>query len=164
MIMKKFLVLLTALLLTAGLMAQSPVYRVGDKYMMDGTMMNKCEFKGYLKNTCPEAFELFNNGHRLSIAGWSCFGVGLAVNSVGSSLLYACLRGEIKQCYMLDLSSTLTSLGAGVTVAGITCLAVGYTRMHKAVNLYNIEKAHRPDLRWVFGLNRRGDISVALQF
>ena len=132
--------------------------------MMNGEMMDKREFKGYLKNTCPEAFELFNNGHKLSIAGWSCFGIGLAVNSVGSSILTSCLRGQITQDYMLDISYSLTTLGAGVTVAGVTCLAVGYTRMHKAVNLYNIEKAKRPDLRWVFGMNRNGGMAVALQF
>ena len=132
---KKLVVILAAVMVSVGMMAQSPVYRVGDKYMMDGELMNKRESKGYLKNTCPEAFELFSNGHKLSIAGWSCFGVGLAINSVGSSLLYSCLRGEIKQSYMLDLSYTLTSLGAGTAVAGVTCLAVGYTRMHKAVNI-----------------------------
>ena len=162
--MKKFLAMCLVAMLSLGAMAQSPVYRVGDKYMMDGEMMDKREFKGYLKNTCPEAFELFNNGHKLSIAGWSCFGIGLAVNSVGSSILASCLRGQITQDYMLDISYSLTTLGAGVTVAGVTCLAVGYTRMHKAVNLYNIEKAKRPDLRWVFGMNRNGAMAVALQF
>ena len=162
--MKKFLAMCLVAMLSLGAMAQSPVYRVGDKYMMNGEMMDKREFKGYLKNTCPEAFELFNNGHKLSIAGWSCFGIGLAVNSVGSSLLTSCLRGHIQKEVMLDVSYSLTTLGAGVTVAGITCLAVGYTRMHKAVNLYNIDKAHRPDLRWVFGMNRNGAVSVALQF
>ena len=162
--MKKFLAMCLVAMLSLGAMAQSPVYRVGDKYMMNGEMMDKREFKGYLKNTCPEAFELFNNGHKLSIAGWSCFGIGLAVNSVGSSILTSCLRGQITQDYMLDISYSLTALGAGVTVAGVTCLAVGYTRMHKAVNLYNIEKAKRPDLRWVFGMNRNGAMAVALQF
>ena len=162
--MKKFLAMCLVAMLSLGAMAQSPVYRVGDKYMMNGEMMDKREFKGYLKNTCPEAFELFNNGHKLSIAGWSCFGIGLAVNSVGSSLLASCLRGQITQDYMLDISYSLTTLGAGVTVAGVTCLTVGYTRMHKAVNLYNIEKAKRPDLRWVFGMNRNGAMAVALQF
>ncbi len=162
--MKKFLAMCLVAMLSLGAMAQSPVYRVGDKYMMNGEMMDKREFKGYLKNTCPEAFELFNNGHKLSIAGWSCFGIGLAINSVGSSILTSCLRGQITQDYMLDISYSLTTLGAGVTVAGVTCLAVGYTRMHKAVNLYNIEKAKRPDLRWVFGMNRNGAMAVALQF
>ena len=162
--MKKFLAMCLVAMLSLGAMAQSPIYRVGDKYMMNGEMMDKREFKGYLKNTCPEAFELFNNGHKLSIAGWSCFGIGLAINSVGSSILTSCLRGQITQDYMLDISYSLTTLGAGVTVAGVTCLAVGYTRMHKAVNLYNIEKAKRPDLRWVFGMNRNGAMAVALQF
>ncbi|MBQ7382440.1 MAG: hypothetical protein IJ047_06520 [Paludibacteraceae bacterium] len=162
--MKKFLSMFLLVMFAVGAMAQSPVYRVGDKYMMDGSVMNKREFKGYLKNTCPEAFELFDNGHKLSIAGWSCFGIGLAVNSVGSSILTSCLRGQITQDYMLDISYSLTTLGAGITVAGVTCLAVGYTRMHKAVNLYNIEKAKRPDLRWVFGMNRNGGMAVALQF
>ena len=162
--MKKFLSMFLLVMFAVGAMAQSPVYRVGDKYMMDGSVMNKREFKGYLKNTCPEAFELFDNGHKLSIAGWSCFGIGLAVNSVGSSILTSCLRGQITQDYMLDISYSLTTLGASITVAGVTCLSVGYTRMHKAVNLYNIEKAKRPDLRWVFGMNRNGGMAVALQF
>lgn len=162
--MKKLFAICVLGMFALSMMAQSPVYRVGDKYMIDGNMMDKREFKGYLKNTCPEAFELFNNGYKLGIAGWSCFGVGLAVNSVGSTLLYSYLRGNIKGKYMLDISSTLTSLGASTTIAGITCLAVGYTRMHKAADLYNIEKAQRPDLRWVFGLNSRGDMAMALQF
>ncbi|MBR0309746.1 MAG: hypothetical protein IJQ97_02560 [Paludibacteraceae bacterium] len=162
--MKKLFAMCVLGMFALSMMAQSPVYRVGDKYMIDGNMMDKREFKGYLKNTCPEAFELFNNGYKLGIAGWSCFGVGLAVNSVGSTLLYSYLRGNIKGKYMLDISSTLTSLGASTTIAGITCLAVGYTRMHKAADLYNIEKAQRPDLRWVFGLNSRGDMAMALQF
>ena len=162
--MKKFFALMLVGILALSAMAQSPVYRVGDKYMMDGTMMNKREFKGYLQNTCPEAFQLFNNGYKLSIAGWTCFGTGLAINAAGSSLLRSYLRGDSKQSYVFDIGTSLSSLGSGLTVAGIVCVSVGYTRMHKAVNLYNIEKAHRPDLRWVFAVNGNGDMSIAMQF
>ena len=95
--MKKFFALMLVSVLALSAMAQSPVYRVGDKYMMDGKMMNKREFKGYLQNTCPEAFQLFNNGYKLSIAGWTCFGTGLAINAAGSSLLRSYLRGDSKQ-------------------------------------------------------------------
>jgi len=147
-----------------GAMAQSPVYRVGDKYMMDGNMMNKKEFKGYLKNTCPEAFQLFNNGYKLSVAGWSCFGVGLTLNSVGSVMLRRYIRKNAQKDELYDVGSALSSAGASITVAGITCLAVGYTRMHKAAKLYNIEKANRPDLRWVFAVNNDGGVSIAMQF
>ena len=162
--MKKIIAMLLMCVLALGAMAQSPVYRVGDKYMMDGKMMNKKEFKGYLQNTSPEAFQLFNNGHKLSIAGWSCFSVGLVMNTVGNSMLRRYVQGNAQKDSLYDLGTALSSAGAGITVAGVTCLAVGYTRMHKAATLYNIEKAERPDLRWVFGMNSEGDVSVAMQF
>lgn len=164
--MKKIFALFLTCILCLSAMAQSPVYRVGDKYMMDGKMMNKREFKGYLQNTCPEAFQLFNNGHKLGIAGWVCLSTGVVINSVGSSMLSVYLRSNsnTRKSYMYDLGYTLTSLGSSAVVAGIVCVSVGYTRMHKAVNLYNIEKAHRPDLRWVFGLNQTGDFTLAMQF
>lgn len=162
--MKKFFSVLLVSIFALGAMAQSPVYRVGDKYMMDGHMMTKKEYRGYLQNTCPEAFELFNNGYKLSIAGWSCFGVGLAVNTAGGALLRRYINNERAKDYVYDIGSSLASLGASITAAGIVCLSVGYTRMHKSVNLYNIEKANRPDLRWVFALNNEGGVSVAMQF
>jgi len=162
--MKKIIVMLLMSVIALGAMAQSPVYRVGDRYMMDGKMMNKREFKGYLKNTSPEAFQLFNNGHKLSIAGWTCFGVGLAVNSAGSAMLRRYINGNAKKDNLYDVGTALTSAGSSITVAGITCLGVGYSRMHKAADLYNIDKAHRPDLKWVFGMNSEGGMCVAVQF
>ena len=163
--MKKIFAMFLMSVITLGVMAQSPVYRVGDKYMIDGTMMNKKEFKGYLQNTSPEAFQLFNNGYKLSIAGWSCFGVGLAVNSVGSAMVRRYINNSsTKKDDVYYVGSALASAGSCITVAGITCLAVGYTRMHKAAHLYNIDKAHRPDLRWVLGVNNEGGMSVAMQF
>jgi hypothetical protein len=100
--MKKFFTWMLVCILAMSAMAQSPVYRVGDKYMMDGKMMNKREFKGYLQNTCPEAFQLFNNGHKLGIAGWTFFGTGLAVNAAGSTLLRRYLRGDAKKDFTYD--------------------------------------------------------------
>lgn len=132
--------------------------------MMDGQMMNKKEFKGYLQNTSPEAFQLFQNGYKLSIAGWSCFGVGLAVNTVGTGMMRRYFNGKVQKDVVYEIGASLASAGSGLTVAGITCLAVGYTRMHKAAHLYNIEKAHRPDLRWVFGMNNEGAMALAMQF
>lgn len=162
--MKKIITVLLMGVIALGAMAQSPVYRVGDKYMMDGKMMNKREFKGYLQNTSPEAFQLFENGYKLSVAGWGCFGVGLAVNTVGSAMVRRYLRGNVQKDAVYDIGAALTSAGASITVAGITCLGVGYARMHKAATLYNIEQAKRPDLRWVFGLNNEGAMAVAMQF
>ena len=162
--MKKILAMLLMSVITLGAMAQSPVYRVGDKYMMDGKMMNKREFKGYLQNTSPEAFQLFDNGYKLGIAGWSCFGAGLALNTIGSGMMRRYVNGATQKDAVYYVGTALNSAGSGITVVGITCLAVGYTRMHKAATLYNIDKAQRPDLRWVFGVNNQGDMSIAMQF
>jgi len=162
--MKKIISILLMSVIALGAMAQSPVYRVGDKYIMDGNVMNKREFKGFLQNNSPEAFQLFNNGYKLSVAGWSCFGVGLAVNTVGSAMVRRYLRSNVQKDAVYDIGTALSSAGASITVAGITCLGVGYARMHKAATLYNIENANRPDLRWVFGVNGNGEMSVAMQF
>ena len=162
--MKKIIAMLMMSVIALGAMAQSPVYRIGDTYMMDGQMMNKKEFKGYLQNTSPEAFQLFNNGYKLSIAGWTCFGVGVALNSAGSAMVRRYVNNNTQKDNVYYVGSALTSAGSSITVAGITCLGVGYARMHKAADLYNMEKANRPDLRFVFGVNSEGGVSVAMQF
>ena len=74
------------------------------------------------------------------------------------------LNGKTEKDNVYYIGSSLSSAGALITISGITCLGVGYSRMHKAANLYNIDKAQRPDLRWVFGLNNNGDMSIAMQF
>lgn len=161
--MKKFFVLMLVSIVSFGAMAQSPVYRVGDKYMMDGQMMNKVAFEGYLKNTSPEAFALFNNGHKLSIAGWSCLSAGVVLNSVGSFMVRRYVSGKAIKDASYGIGSALTSLGSGATVAGITCLGVGYWRMHKAADLYNIDKAKRPDLNFTVVSGDNG-LGLAMQF
>lgn len=161
--MRKVFVLILLSIFSLGAMAQSPVYRIGDKYMMDGQMMNKEAFKGYLKNTSPEAFALFDNGHKLSIAGWTCLSVGVVSNSVGTFMMRKYISGNAKRDSSYSIGSALTSLGSGATVAGITCLGVGYARMHKAANLYNIDKAKRPELNFAVVAGDNG-MGLAMQF
>lgn len=161
--MKKTFVVILLSIFSLGAMAQSPVYRVGDKYMMDGQMMNKVAFKGYLKNNSPEAFALFDNGHKLSIAGWTCLSVGVVSNGVGSFMMRRYVTGKAKKDASYGIGSAFTSLGSGATTAGIVCLGVGYARMHKAANLYNIDKAKRPDLNFAVVAGDNG-MGLAMQF
>lgn len=150
-------------IVTVCSMAQSPVYRIGDNYMMDGQMMNKTAFMGYLKNTSPEAFALFNNGYKLSIAGWSCLSVGVVTNSIGSVMMRKYISGNAKRDSSYGVGSALTSLGSGACAAGIVCLSVGYTRMHQAANLYNVDKAKRPELNVAVVAGENG-MGLAMQF
>lgn len=161
--MKKTFVLMLLSIFSLGAMAQSPVYRIGDKYMMDGQMMNMAAFKGYLKNASPEAFALFDNGHKLSIAGWTCLSVGVVTNGVGSVMMRKYISGNAKKDASYGIGSALTSLGSGAATAGIVCLGVGYARMHKAANLYNIDKAKRPELNFAVVASDNG-MGLAMQF
>lgn len=161
--MKKFFVLILICIVSFGAMAQSPVYRIGDKYMMDGQVMNKTAFKGYLKNASPEAFALFDNGHKLSIAGWTCLSVGVVMNGAGSVMLRNYISGKAKKDASYGIGSALSSLGSAATTSGIVCLGVGYARMHKAANLYNIDKAKRPDLNFAVIAGDNG-LGLAMQF
>lgn len=161
--MKKFFVLILVSIVSLGAMAQSPVYRIGDRYMMDGQIMNQKAFQAYLKNTSPEAFALFDNGHKLSIAGWTCLSVGVVTNGVGSFMLNKYISGNAKKDASYGIGSALTSLGSSITASGIVCLGVGYARMHKAANLYNIDKAKRPDLNFAMVAGDNG-VGLALQF
>lgn len=161
--MKKFFVLVLISIVSFSAMAQSPVYRIGDKYMMDGQVMNKEAFKGYLKNTSPEAFALFDNGHKLSIAGWSCLSAGVALNGVGTFMLRKYISGNAKKDISYSIGSALYSLGSATAVSGVVCLGVGYARMHKAANLYNIDKAKRPELNFAVVAGDNG-MGLAMQF
>lgn len=161
--MKKFFVLILISIVSLSAMAQSPVYRIGDKYMMDGQVMNKKAFKGYLKNTSPEAFALFNNGYKLSIAGWTCLSVGVVTNGVGSFMLRNYISGKAKKDASYDIGSALTSVGSAATASGVVCLSVGYARMHKAAKLYNTDQAKRPDLYFVVVASDNG-MGLAMQF
>lgn len=90
--MKK--IFLLALLAIAGLaqplMAQEKaayVYRFGNKYMYDGVRMNEREYAGLIKNTCPEAFKQYQDGHRLAVAGWCMLVAGLAMDVAGAATM-----------------------------------------------------------------------------
>lgn len=161
--MKKFFALILISIVSLSAMAQSPVYRIGDKYMLDGQVMNKKAFQGYLKNTSPEAFALFDNGHKLSIAGWTCLSVGVVTNGVGTFVMRNYISGKAKKDASYSIGSALNSLGSAATASGIVCLGVGYARMHKAANLYNIDKAKRPDLNFAVVAGDNG-VGLAMQF
>lgn len=161
--MKKIFTMMLMCIVTLGAMAQSPVYRIGDKYMMDGQMMDKKAFEGYLKNTSPAAYALFNNGRKLSIAGWSCLSVGIVTEGIGSAMVRGFITGKSKKAVSLGIGSALASLGAGASSVGVVCLSVGYSRMHKAANLYNIDTAKRPDLNFAVVADDNG-VGLAMQF
>lgn len=143
--MKKLLLL--ALVMMTGWMttqAQSPVIRNGNDYVLDGQVMNKVAFNGYLQNTCPEAYNKFNSGYKLSKTGWGLFGAGLGVEVAALAMVFAYPAVATQNTYGYLTGMTLAYVaGSGMTTAGIVCLAVGYGKMHNAAELYNASCASR---------------------
>lgn len=148
-------------------MAQSPVLRNGNHYVVDGQSMNSREFKGFLKNTCPEAFNKFNSGHKVATAGWVQFGLGLGLEVGGLAATIVSAKNmadqQPQEPTKLEGGAIAGPLmyvsGALVVSSGIVCLAVGYARMHNTVDIYNLSRGRQafvPEFRLTGGVNGLG--------
>jgi len=165
--MKKFgFLLLMSLLAIAGYgqeaaqaeNVQSSIVRNHDRYTVDGvTYINSTEFRGYLKNTNPELFAQYNKGYKLSMVGWGLFAFGMVTIPVGLPWLLRTQVGPV--VFPLQASIGFVSL-----VAGTTMLGVGYHRMHKSVDVYNVSHSSAaPQTYWSIKTSGNG-IGIAYNF
>lgn len=165
--MKRIFSLLVLAACVLGAMAQSPVLRTGNHYAVDGQSMNSREFKGFLKNNCPEAFNKFNSGYNVATAGWVQFGVGLGLEVGGIATSIASGFKAVKDVNPgqepevtggVIAGPLMYVMGALVTASGIVCLGVGYGRMHNTVDVYNVRCAKQPvaQFRLTGGVNGLG--------
>lgn len=169
--MKKIFSFAVLLALAVGAMAQSSVVRSGNQYLINGQTMNSREFKGYLQNTCPEAFSKFNSGYKTAIAGWVLFGGGLGLELGG---IATSIASGVKA---VESTSGATPAEVGGVIAGplmyvtgalavgssIVCLAVGYARMHNTVDVYNVSCAKKPMAEFHLTSGANG-VGIACQF
>lgn len=140
-----------SMLIVLPMLAQStmPVtYRHGEKYSVGNELMNKRAYEGYLKNTCPAAFDKFHSGRVIANAGWGLYGGGLGSMVAG----IICVGiGANKTADEMDGNNQLGDTGANITASGLVmlvvggaattasfvCLGVGYGKMHRAATVYN---------------------------
>lgn len=147
-----------------------PTIRHGEKYLVDQDVMSSRAYRGYLKNTCPEAFAQFDKGYKTAMAGWGLFAGG-PVLAVGVGFPMAFLtsfsplppeeRHGVNGANVAGWS--LVAVGGAAFVASFPCLGVGYGKMHRASRRYNTScaKQSAPYLT----LQTSGqDIGVALHF
>ena len=55
------------------------------------------------------------------------------------------------------------AVGMGAFVSGITCLGVGYGRMHRSADIYNFHCANKPTTYWSLQSSANG-LGLALHF
>lgn len=157
--------------------AQSCIVRKGDRYTVNGiTYINSTEFRGYLKNTNPEVFAQYDQGYRIGMAGWGLLAYGVAMTPTSVIMLFANQpftdnmspekEKRIRAASNRWFAGWLTNLivASGAFAASIPMLGIGYYKMHKSVDVYNVSlQRAAPQTYWSIQLSGNG-IGVAYNF
>ena len=147
--MRKILGIVVMLLVAGSMSAQeSParLSRSGNMYFYDNQMMQMKQMEQwYAEHNCPAAQLEFRKASRMATAGWACLGIGLGLDFSAFACSIAYALGNTRSRHPRGISDPLfgATLGlacgaAALEIASIPLLAVGYSRMHRTVDIYNI--------------------------
>lgn len=151
--MKRLFFILAAVMMAASVWAeeQQVIYvqstillRSGNTYYygQQEVMKKNQMLDWYARHNCQAAYNEFAKGLKLAKAGWACFGIGLALDlgSVVTAVAYvANNKGKNKSSDPAYLAAVGLGIGAfAFEVACIPTLAVGYSKMHRSVDIYNV--------------------------
>ena len=158
---------------------QSYIVRHGDRYTVEGmTYINSTEFRGYLKNINPEVFAQYDKGFRIGMAGWGLLAYGTVMMPISAfmfiitrahpdepvtnqSTTYETYDGGIDPAFGIWISSF--ALASAALCVSIPLLGVGYHKMHKSVDDYNVSHRAAPQTYWSIQVSGNG-IGVAYNF
>jgi hypothetical protein len=134
----------------------------GSKLYYGEQVMNKKECVDFLKSRHQPAYEKFQSGYKCYTAGWSLAAVGLALD----------LAGSIISAYAPEGDDVMFYTGAGCIIAGATIVLaaaiptvfVGYARMNKGIDQFNMAQASaKPQAYWTIQGSQNG-VGLALHF
>lgn len=154
------------------------VYRTGNTYICNGQVMNKYAYRDFLSTHYIPAYEQFQNGLCVSNVGWGLLGGGLALDIVGAGMIVGgAIQGANNSGSNLSLgignavSATILIIfgqvccyvGGALEIASIPTLCVGYSRMHRSVDVYNVRRVEPSNVS--LGVSTSGNgIGLALNF
>ncbi len=157
---------------------QSPIQRNGGKFYAGNQLLSQREYQNLLQNTCPAAFQQYDSGRKLTIAGWCVFGTGAAVSAFGGGLL---ISGLVTAANNDPTATPAEGLGKGIgavltSAVGIICLipggvllttsvpllCVGYSKRNKSVDTYN-QSLNAPPISYHITTGQDG-IGLAIRF
>ena len=105
--------------------------RVGNTYYYGDKVMNKqVTLEWFEDEKCTTAYSQFLSGMRTANAGWALMASGLMLDLVGTIIA---LKGKTST----TIGATLMGIGGALEIACIPTIAVGYSKMHQTVNVYN---------------------------
>ena len=144
--------------------------RIGNSYIVNHSVMNSRAYMGYLQNTSPEVYGRFKSGYTTAMTGWGLFAagpivslcIGLPVWLSGDPCMYDHYDSH-KVALHAGFGIGFITVGMGAFVSGITCLGVGYGRMHRSADIYNFHCANKPTTYWSLQSSANG-LGLALHF
>lgn len=156
-----------------------PTVRVGNTYIVGTQDMHPRAYRGYLQNTCPQAFRQFDRGYKTATAGWILLGAGPILGIALPFPLFASHRdfphhghdATQEEWDALRRSEDLKSglgvafcvLGGVSILSGIICLGDGYRRMHNSAKIYNVSCSSENSTYWTLD-SHGNDIGLAFHF
>ena len=144
--------------------------RIGNSYIVNQNVMNSRAYMGYLQNTSPEVYGRFKSGYVTAMTGWGLFAagpiltlcIGLPVWLSGDPCMYDHYDSH-KVALHAGFGIGSIAVGMGAFISGITCLGVGYGRMHRSAEIYNFHCANKPTTYWSLQSSANG-LGLALHF
>ena len=144
--------------------------RIGNSYIVNQNVMNSRAYMGYLQNTSPEVYGRFKSGYVTAMTGWGLFAAGpILTLCIGLPVWLSgdpCIDDHYdshKVALHAGFGIGSIVVGMGAFVSGITCLGVGYGRMHRSAEIYNFLCANKPTTYWSIQSSANG-IGLALHF
>ena len=131
--------------------------RSGNKYIYGNKIMNKTEMLDWLySQNCSIAYEQFLDGRNLAAGGWIMMALGLGLDLGGTIMYFAGIQVG---------GSVLMGLGGALEIACIPTIAVGYSKMHQTVEVYNAtcNKSTQTKPYWSLQASNNG-IGIAYNF
>lgn len=135
------------------------ITRIGEKYTYNGTVMKGDEYANFLMNNCYNAYQLYQSGQ--TIAYWGGVFLGVAIGTELGTLLSAAIVGGFT-----SYATTVMYFAGACAVISIPLAIIGYTKMHKSVDLFNTQcasQASRQQSYWSINANPYG-IGIAFNF
>ena len=182
--MKRLFIILASVTLTMSAVAQEVMQSprltcIGNTYYYGKNAMNQRQMLDwYAQQNCQAAYDQFAKGRKLAIAGWSCLGVGAALDlTAGACYLTMVGINSSKKSYaksprrIISYSSnepilfTLIAMGAtAFEIASVPLLVIGYNRMHTSADVYNVACATaQTQPYWTIQASEQG-LGLALNF
>ena len=144
--------------------------RIGNSYIVNQNVMNSRAYMGYLQNTSPEVYGRFKSGYVTAMTGWGLFAAGPSLAlCIGLPVLIfgdPCMDDHYdshKVALHAGFGIGSIAVGMGAFISGITCLGVGYGKMHRSADIYNFHCANKPTTYWSLQSSTNG-IGLALHF